>query len=167
MLYPLMSSTYLYKTVNLCYLTWFQKLLRWLLTLQSWLTKTGMGVSGSESCCRLSSRYVPGALNIWFHPLHSFIYLQLLTLTDQVREISGEYLVIIIFLLMFIYLREREHVQAGKGQRERENPREILHCQCTARRRAQPHEHEIMTSAKIKSWTLSQLSHPGTPSFSF
>ena len=26
-----------------------------------------------------------------------------------------------------------------------------------------PKKHEIMTRAEIKSWTLNQLSHPGTP----
>ena len=152
-----MSSTYLYKTVNLCYLTWFQKLLRWLPFLQSWLTKTGVGVRGRESCCRLSSRYVPGALNIWFHLLHSFINLQLLTLTDQVREISGKDLVI-IFLLMFIYLfGERESMcKQGRG-RERWDRDTIPGRFCTVSTEPSAGldvtNHEIMTSAEIKSDT--------------
>lgn len=37
-----------------------------------------------------------GALNICFHPLHNSVSLELLTLTDQVRETSGKLLVLVL-----------------------------------------------------------------------
>ena len=52
----------------------------------------------------------------------------------------------------------------GRGKGRENLKRTLLH---RAKHRAQFHESEIMTWAKIKSWTLSGLSHPHNPSFSF
>ena len=56
-----------------------------------------------------------------------------------------------------IYLFTRE--------RDRERGRETPQTEQGAQHRAQSHDPEIMTSAKIKSQSLNQLSHPGAPTF--
>ena len=67
---------------------------------------------------------------------------------------------------LFLRQRERDRVRAGEGQRERGGHRiwsrlQALSCQHRAWHRAQTHEpwdHDLSWS-----WTLNQLSHPGTP----
>ena len=59
-------------------------------------------------------------------------------------------------------------MRAKERGRERENPKQIPHYQHGAQRRARTPElnHEIMTCAGTKSWTINQLSHPGAPQIS-
>ena len=65
--------------------------------------------------------------------------------------------------------RERERDWVGEGLRERERLRipSRLYALRGAWLRAVSHDPEVMTWAKIKSWTLSQLSHPGNPRIIF
>ena len=68
---------------------------------------------------------------------------------------------------MFIYFeRERESAQMGEGQREKERQR-IPSRFCAVSTEPdvglEPTNHEITTWIETKSWTLNQLSHPGTP----
>jgi len=58
-------------------------------------------------------------------------------------------------------VKEREPEQ-GEGQRKRENLQK-LPTERGALRGAQSHDPEIMTLAKIKSWMLNWINHPGTP----
>ena len=51
---------------------------------------------------------------------------------------------------------------AGRG-RGRERILSRLYIKSRAQCEASSHNHKIMTRAKIKSWTLTWLSHPGTP----
>ena len=52
----------------------------------------------------------------------------------------------------------------GDRQRERENPKQ-LQAEHKAPCEARSQDHKIMISAKIKSQTLNQLSHPSTSSW--
>ena len=61
------------------------------------------------------------------------------------------------FFYDFLILRERERklsVSWGEGPRK---------SQAASTLGTQPHNSGIMTWAKIKSWTLNQMSHPGAP----
>ena len=68
-----------------------------------------------------------------------------------------------VFLLFFIL--ETEQVSRGEGQRERARASILsrLHTQCGAQHGARSHNPGIMTWAEIKSWSLYQMSHRGTP----
>ena len=75
----------------------------------------------------------------------------------------------VLFILMFTYLFwEWGHMHAPahrsweRGEEERENPKQPP---CSARSPAwvRSHDRQLRTWAYIKSWTPSQLSHPGTP----
>ena len=64
---------------------------------------------------------------------------------------------------MFVYV-ERERASTSEGGAERESQADSILCMepdvgldCT--------NHEIMTRAEIKSWTLNQLNHPGAPEY--
>ena len=74
------------------------------------------------------------------------------TLTLKIEDIFRK----ILFILLI--LREREIVlELGRGrERRRDNPKHTPCCQCRAQCRAQSHDHEIMTWAKIKSWPAQQ-----------
>ena len=69
------------------------------------------------------------------------------------------------FFFKNFYLFEREREQ---GVKQREWEKERISSRLCAEHRAQlgvwSQEPEIMTWTKTKSWTLNQLSHPGTPS---
>ena len=73
------------------------------------------------------------------------------------------------FFKFIYFVREsetrREKVHGGGAGRE--NPKQALCWQHRAWSRFNLTNWEIMTRAKIKSWALHQLSHPGTPQTSF
>ena len=61
-------------------------------------------------------------------------------------------------------MREREHEQGRNRERQRQRiPSGLCAISAEPHRRLEPVNHEIMTSAKIKSLTLSRLSHPDAP----
>lgn len=50
----------------------------------------------------------------------------------------------------------------GRGEREKGNPKQTPHC-AGGQRGALSHDPEILTLAKVKSWILHPLGHPGAP----
>ena len=66
---------------------------------------------------------------------------------------------------MFIYLfrgGERDRERMSRGRTESVSIR-LYAASEEADMGLTPTNHEIMTSAETKSWTLNQVSHPGTP----
>ena len=66
--------------------------------------------------------------------------------------------------------RQRQSTRAGEGQREREReriPRRLCIVSTESNMGLKPMNHEIMTWAKVKSWTVNWLSHPGAPPIIF
>ena len=55
------------------------------------------------------------------------------------------------------------HMCTGEGQKERERISSRLLAELGAQPGTQSNDPKIMTGAEIKSWTLNQLCHLGTP----
>ena len=71
-------------------------------------------------------------------------------------------MLLIVIKLHFLSLFLRERVGEGQRERRRETIPSNLHAASTKPDMGlEVLNHEIMTSAKIKSWTLNRLSHPG------
>ena len=66
-----------------------------------------------------------------------------------------------IFILFFSFEREREHLCSWAEEWQRERILSRFHAQHGASSGARSHNLKIMSWVKIKSETLSQLSHPG------
>ena len=82
----------------------------------------------------------------------------------QQWEITYEKSIYFLKVYLFIFEREREHARASGGgaekEGERKNPRQPLHCQHRAHVGLKLTNHEITTSAEVKSQTLNRLNHP-------
>ena len=72
-------------------------------------------------------------------------------------------LFVYLFIYLFIYLLETEWVG---GRTEGEGISRLC-AECRAQCGALSHDPEIIIWAKIKSWTLNQLSHPGASCLNF
>ena len=79
-----------------------------------------------------------------------------------------------LFLSLFIYFESERNAWAGQGQRERERERKRQRIPSRLHALSSdpdaglyPSNHEIMTWAEIKSWSLNRLSYPGAPGKQF
>ena len=76
-----------------------------------------------------------------------------------------------IFLSLFERGRESTYARAHEQRKGREEERESQAASALSAQSwmqgLEPTNHEIMTWAKIQSWTLNRMSHPGAPEIKF
>ena len=98
--------------------------------------------------------YFLGVLSISLIVLYSYVFCRQL--------VVGPYL---SFFKVYLFILESNCMWAGRGAERRGRGRisSRLHVEHRAQWGLDPMTHEIMTWAKIISWTLTWLSHPGIP----